>query len=420
MAKKKELKKHSSAIHANGKLSLLERKLSNVMLFNAYDELLTERVHSINVYALAEVCGFNSKNVEALKEAIRNLATARIEWDILNEDGSKKWGVSTLLSSVEIEKGTCTYEYSRALAEKFASPELYGVINLEIQKNFNSGHALTIYEICSRFKGILSKRSHCYTHWYTLEQFKKFLGLNDLEYYKEFKHLNNKVLKPAVKEINGSLKKYVGTDIAIEPEFKRQGRAVSDIRFRIESNKQIPLALEKNNYEDIRKTPHYVQLVEFGMSDKGAIHIIQSTEHDTLTQNIEATQQALEAGRISSSVTGFLTQAIKENYQPTVNKTEKQKAEEQLKKKEAAREKQKNEAKTKQESKRKIYSKQLREEYIATLTEQEQVDLLAQLRDNKTPMIKKLIKSLSSPQIASELNEHIPSFDTKLEALMNG
>jgi len=370
-------------------LSLLERKLSNVMLFNAYDELLTERVHSINVYALAEVCGFNSKNVEALKEAIRNLATARIEWDILNEDGSKKWGVSTLLSSVEIEKGTCTYEYSRALAEKFASPELYGVINLEIQKNFNSGHALTIYEICSRFKGILSKRSHCYTH-------------------------------SAVKEINGSLKKYVGTDIAIEPEFKRQGRAVSDIRFRIESNKQIPLALEKNDYEDIRKTPHYVQLVEFGMSDKGAIHIIQSTEHDTLTQNIEATQQALEAGRISSSVTGFLTQAVKENYQPTVNKTEKQKAEEQLKKKEAAREKQKNEAKTKQESKRKIYSKQLREEYIATLTEQEQVDLLAQLRDNKTPVIKKLIKSLSSPQIASELNEHIPSFDTKLEALING
>lgn len=171
------------------------------MLFNAYDELLTERTHTINIYALAEVCGFNSNNIEALKNAIRNLAVTSIEWDILEEDGSKKWGVSTLLSSAEIHKGTCSYEYSRSLAEKFASPELYGVINLEIQRNFNSGHALTIYEICSRFKGLLSKRDHCYTHWYTLDQLKKFLGLHDLDYYKEFKHLNNKVLKPSVKEI---------------------------------------------------------------------------------------------------------------------------------------------------------------------------------------------------------------------------
>lgn len=388
------------------------------MLFNAYDELLTERVHSINIYALAEVCGFNSKNDKVLKDAIRNLATVQIEWDNLDEDGASDWGISTFLASAGIKKGVCTYEYSQKLAEKFASPELYGIINLEIQKNFNSGHALTIYEICSRFKGILSKRPHCYTHWYPLEKFKKLLGLNDLEYYKEFKHLNNKVIKPAVKEINGSLKKYVGTDICIEPEYKKLGRAVTDIRFRIESNKQIPLALEKSEYEDIRKTAHYAQLLEFGISDKGAIHIIQSTEQETLSLNIEATQQAIEAGRVTSSVSGFLTQAVKDNYQPTEDKTVKQKTAQKLKKEKEAVEKREQEAKSKKESMRKIYSKQLREEYIASLADQEQAELLASLKDDKTPIIKKLITSLSSPQIASEINQQIPSFDSKLASLM--
>ena len=416
MAKKKELKKHSSAIHTNGKLSLLERKLSNVLLYNAYDDLLTQRVHSINIYALAEVSGFNSHNVEVLKDAIRNLASVKIEWDIRNEDGSTKWGISTLLSSVEIEKGVCSYEYSRALSEKFASPELYGIINLEIQKTFTSSYTLTIYEICSRYKGILRNRETAYTPWYSLEEFKKFLGIEDSEYYSIFKELNRKIIKPSVSEISGSLKKYIGTDIVIVPEFKRIGRTVADIRFKITSNKQIPLALENREYEAIRKTEHYSQLVEFGMSDKGAIHVIKTTEPEQLTRNIEATQQAVQAGSITSSVTGFLSQAIKDDYKPKVTKTEKQKEEEKRKKQLALEQKAKEAQQAELEKQRKATSKLIRSEYIQALSEDVRANLLEKLKEDKPQAIKKLIKSLESPQIASELNAMIPGFEEELDS----
>jgi hypothetical protein len=47
------LKKHVAAIHSSGDLSLLERKMANVFLLNAYDDLLIKRSHSINVQMLS-------------------------------------------------------------------------------------------------------------------------------------------------------------------------------------------------------------------------------------------------------------------------------------------------------------------------------------------------------------------------------
>ena len=42
------VKKHVAAIHVSGKLTLLQRKLSNVLLLNAYDTLTSQGKHSID------------------------------------------------------------------------------------------------------------------------------------------------------------------------------------------------------------------------------------------------------------------------------------------------------------------------------------------------------------------------------------
>ena len=39
------VKKHVAAIHLSGKLSLLQRKLPNVLLLNAYDTLTSQTPH---------------------------------------------------------------------------------------------------------------------------------------------------------------------------------------------------------------------------------------------------------------------------------------------------------------------------------------------------------------------------------------
>ncbi len=57
------LKKHVSAIHAVADLSALQCKLVNALLYNAYDNLLTDRDHKISTRLLCNMIEFDSKNI---------------------------------------------------------------------------------------------------------------------------------------------------------------------------------------------------------------------------------------------------------------------------------------------------------------------------------------------------------------------
>lgn len=410
---KKDVIKHTSAIHTSGTLSLLERKLSNVLLYNAYDNLLIDKQHQINISLLCEVSGYNSGDRKEIKEALQRLTSITITWDILNSEGiSQEWGASSLLSSVKFKDGICTYEYSTALAEKLSEPEVYGRINLQVQRNFKSGYALVVYEICSSYKGILNSKKTAYTKWMDLEVFKKLVGVDNSEYYNDFKRLNSKIIKSAVSEINGSKKKYASTDILISPEYKRTGRKVTDIRFKITQNPQLSLPIEQDEFEEIRKTDNYTRLIEYGFNDKGAIHVIQTNEESYVKEKLDLVDSAEKRGEIKSSVSGFLKKAIDDDYQPKSNKN---KAKEEERRKKQTQELRENEEKEKNEALRKKISKELREKYLSSLSDEEKQSLLEELTKDKPKIIAKNIKDLSSPLLALEINDRIENFSEILE-----
>ncbi|MFZ1510705.1 MAG: RepB family plasmid replication initiator protein, partial [Tabrizicola sp.] len=58
------VKKHVAAIHVSGKLTLLQRRLSNVLLLNAYDTLMTRGVHRIDARTLCLMIGYNSNDMD--------------------------------------------------------------------------------------------------------------------------------------------------------------------------------------------------------------------------------------------------------------------------------------------------------------------------------------------------------------------
>jgi len=227
--KDRNLKKHVAAIHTDGQLSLLQRKLSNVLLVNAYDSLLTQAEHEIDEKTLCVMLGYDSNDRVPLKRALKALAAIQAEWDILDDGGDEvEWGVASLLSHAVLSKGRCRYGYAPALAEKLYNPAIYANINMKVQRRFKSGHALALYENCYRFKKVGS------TGWWPIQTFRKLLGVGESDYYKAFKHLNAKIIKPVVKEINKH------SDIEITPEFKKQGRSISQIRFIIKPSEQLP------------------------------------------------------------------------------------------------------------------------------------------------------------------------------------
>ena len=171
------VKKHVAAIHVSGKLSLLQRKLSNVLLLNAYDTLTTQRSHQIDAGTLCLMIGYNSNDTATLKQSLKGLAETVAEWDMLDASGQQEWGVSSLLSYATLKGGVCEYAYSPALADKLHDPKVFALINLNIQRRFTSGHALALYENCYRFIRTGS------TGWWSMDMFRRLMGLEGSSYY---------------------------------------------------------------------------------------------------------------------------------------------------------------------------------------------------------------------------------------------
>lgn len=249
------VKKNVAAIHIGGKLTLLQRKLSNVLLLNAYDTLLSQATHRIDARTLAAMIGYNSNDIDSLRDALRGLAETVAEWDMLDDKGRQEWGVSALLAHARLRDGVCDYAYSPALAEKLHDPRVFALINLDIQRRFTSGHGLALYENCYRFVRTGS------TGWWPLEVFRRLMGVDDSDYYQSFKHLNAKVIKPAVEEVNRA------SNILVEPEFKRMGRSVKELRFAIRENPQFAM-LDIDDGQAARSQPVYDRLRGQGVSDR--------------------------------------------------------------------------------------------------------------------------------------------------------
>ncbi|MEL6572953.1 MAG: replication initiation protein [Pseudomonadota bacterium] len=260
------VKKNVAAIHVSGKLTLLQRKLSNVLLLNAYDTLIHHQTHRIDARTLCTMIGYNSNDMETLKASLRGLVETSAEWDMLDENGQQEWGVSSLLAFAKLKGGVCEYAYSAALAEKLHDPKVFALINLNIQKRFTSGHALALYENCYRFVRTGS------TGWWSLELFRRLMGVNDSAYYETFKHLNAKIIKPAVTEVNKT------SNIILTPETRKMGRAVTDIRFKIAENPQLAI-MNIDDGAGARNSPVYDRLRAQGVSDRLARQWI--VEHGT-------------------------------------------------------------------------------------------------------------------------------------------
>lgn len=293
------VKKHVAAIHVSGKLTLLQRKLSNVLLLNAYDTLTSQARHQIDARTLCLMIGYNSNDIDTLKSALRGLAETVAEWDMLDADGQHEWGVSALLAYAKLKGGVCEYAYSPALAEKLHDPKVFALINLNIQRRFTSGHALALYENCYRFVRTGS------TGWWTLDLFRRLMGVADSPYYDEFKHLNAKIIKPAVAEVNKT------SNIVVTPELRKMGRTVTEIRFRIAENPQLSI-LDIDDGAGHRNSDVYARLRALGVADRLARQWM--TEHGEGHVRSKLDYVAGQEG-VRNAV-GYLTRVMKDDRRP--------------------------------------------------------------------------------------------------------
>ena len=316
-----EFIKASPAIQIQNNLTHLQRRAWNVLLANAYDELPNKEIHHVSIIELAEKLGFNSGNQEYLKEVLRSLAECTVEWNILGKSKDKEWGVATLLASARITGGICTYAFAPHLRPKLYNPRIYAKLNLRLQNRFTHRYGLILWEVC--FDYFDTARDHGETPFIPLEKFRELMGVASDD-YTAFKSLNQRVIKPAVTEINEL------TNFFVEVEQKRDGRKIGFLKFIISRQKEITLIepTQETLFPDLEDLPAVANvLVQAGVARREALKIANQEWKAVdaadvplegyrdfeayVKEKIGLAKQAMGVKNIG----GFIINAIRENYE---------------------------------------------------------------------------------------------------------
>lgn len=307
--KKLVLKKHVNAIHCTNSLTITQRKISNVFLYNAYHNLMDRDFFEIRVKDLCSIIGYTSRNYKALVDALRGLTTTAIEWGVLSTTKNLKdisWGSCSILASVEIKKGTglCTYEYSRKMKELLYNPDMFGLIDIKKQALFKSTYGLALYETCCRFKDIPN------TKWISISELRKIMGVSDDKYPRYF-DFKKRILTVAIKEVNNNS----GFIIALEE--KAIKRIVTHVRILI-SHPQEGVLIRKDEVDQNQNPDVINELINtFGVNEQVAIRLFNDYGADYIHEKISIVKISISSNpsKKVSNLAGLIVSAISNNYE---------------------------------------------------------------------------------------------------------
>lgn len=233
----------------DGNLSLLSRKVFNVLMYHAQEQKVpgvdapidtpaAKKYFWIPLKKLARNAAYDSKDVQYLKKQLMDMQNIK-----LLMENERQWTSERLVSSVTLvnpeglskNSGQVWFGYAfpPEVHEQVMAPLTYTRLSLMYQSSLKSGSALALYEICRRYATNPSKLTFIqnYEHWYNLITGNP-ISSSVPPLYKYFKR---DTLKPAIAEINTL------TDINIELIEYKNSRRIEKLQFKVEQIKQAKL-----------------------------------------------------------------------------------------------------------------------------------------------------------------------------------
>ncbi len=307
-----ELLKPTATIHVGNRLSLIERKIFNAIIWHVQRSRVS-RSATLSVDLLMSLIGLErSKNMDVIKEALERLTTNPIVWNTLKRDRTADWGVCTFLAGAELSGGRLRYVLNPMLIEKVAHPTLFAKIQLLVQTQFSSKYSLALYEflIDDMCRAGNPPAHVVQVSLDTLRHVLQFEGV--------FKYLNSDVLKPCVAEIN------THSDLAVTYQGIKKGRAMAAIVFNIE-RKAMQLALtdlvtvsgcdDLGDEVQVLNDPLEQMLLVRGVGKRKAKSLINAHDEERIRGNIAYADREFQAGKVKNR-SAYLIRAIEEDYRP--------------------------------------------------------------------------------------------------------
>jgi uncharacterized protein YoaH (UPF0181 family) len=321
--KLKEFRKANEAIGlrvSEGRLSLLSRKIFNVMVYHAQrirkkgenapiDSEVAKNYYWIPLAELARDAAYDSRDTELFKEQVQELQNIRI----FSEDAIQ-WTSERLVSSVKLVNPRGLKKQGGMLWFGFAfppevesmvmTPGSYTKLSVYYQALLRSGASLALYEICRRYASNPSKLTNrAESGWW----YGALTGNPVGEAMPEYKYFKRDVLKYAITEIN------MVTDINVELIEHKQGRRVASLQFRGTPAQQQSLALSAPPIIDGELVQ---RMMASGISQDEACNLLATTEDGKLRATLDLTENRMKnpkAAKIGSPA-GYFKQALRDGY----------------------------------------------------------------------------------------------------------
>lgn len=319
----KEFRKTNEAIGlrvSEGRLSLLSRKLFNVMVYHAQQlripgenaPISTEAAKKYFWIPLAEVArdaAYDSNDTEKLKAHLEELQNIRVHM----EDGIQ-WTSQRLVSAVSLvnpaglkKRGGQLwfgFAFPPEVATLVMSPGSYTKLAIYYQTLLRSGASLALYELCRRYLTNPSKvTSRQEWEWW----YGALTGNPITETIPQYKYFKRDVIKPAVAEIN------MVTDINVELIEHTQGRKVVALQFRVEQASQGSLNFPAPPVID---SALLGRIMALGISQEEASNLLATHDEPKLTANLALVEERLRSpGKPKiDSPAAYFKQALKKGY----------------------------------------------------------------------------------------------------------
>ncbi|KGW45504.1 initiator Replication family protein [Burkholderia pseudomallei MSHR684] len=157
-----ELRKAVEAIAIqpkNGKITLLTRKLFNVLLAVAQQADDSGDTYRALLSDIVANSAFDSNDTALVKEHLRRMVSVQVEWSTgtSSQKPGRKWGISTLIADAEILEDPATrrvwveFSFAPKIKKKLLDPVQYARLSLQFQSQLRSSAGLALYEICVRY-----------------------------------------------------------------------------------------------------------------------------------------------------------------------------------------------------------------------------------------------------------------------------
>lgn len=220
-----------------GRLTVVIRRLFHFMLYCTHNDGVQETYQRPLQEVLAQI-GYNSENIEALKERLREMQQMAIEWNV-DDRKETRWGTSGLISTVEIvipkSSGWSMVEWTLApyVRDRVVDTSTYTELSLRIHTQLRSNASIGLYEICSRYKNMPNHMTPAkpWQWWWAQINGEAEDALPEKM---EYRYFFRDTLKKAIIEVNEI------AEIEIELKVLKKGKWIDRLQFVVKRKDKAP------------------------------------------------------------------------------------------------------------------------------------------------------------------------------------